>query len=72
MYYHCRYRPHKTGFKIAPTRGNVIIVHMLPLRMGVTTSTKELYSAARQSCCEVLGSSVDGYKHCCLLGCDAV
>jgi hypothetical protein len=46
--------------------------HMLPLRIDVTTSTKDFYSAARQSCYEVLGSNVDGYKYCCLLGCEAV
>ena len=40
--------------------------------MDVIASTKDLYSAASQSCCEDLGSNVDGYKHCCLLGYDAV
>jgi hypothetical protein len=34
MYYHHRYRLHKTGFKIAPTRGDVIIVPYVAHKNG--------------------------------------
>jgi hypothetical protein len=60
------------GLRLLRLAAMSLLSHKLPSRIDVTTSTKDFYSAARQSCYEVLGNNVDGYKYCCLLGCGAM
>lgn len=54
MYYHHPYHPHKTGFRTAPTHGNIVTVPDVAHKNGRN------YKRPLFSSCEILGSNVDG------------